>query len=123
LYELGFGILATEGTFKALRHAGIPAKSVLKVVEGRPNVLDLIINGEIQVVINTPLGKISRSDEYSITRTAMAYNVPCLTTLSASWAAVQAIRRLQIKSLDICALQDMGYEKSTVINTIMEVSK
>jgi len=123
LYELSFGIFATQGTFKALRHAGIPAKSVFKVVEGRPNVLDLIINGDIQLVVNTPMGKISRSDEYSITRTAMAYNVPCLTTLSASWAAVQAIRRLQIGSLGICALQDMDYRKTAVTNTTMEVSE
>jgi carbamoyl-phosphate synthase large subunit len=106
LYDLGFGVLATEGTYRALRKAGIPAKQVLKVVEGRPNALDLIINGEIQLVINTPLGKIARSDEYSIGRVAIAYDVPCLTTLSASWAAVQAIRTLQAGPLDVCALQD-----------------
>ncbi len=107
LFELGFGILATEGTFNALRRAGIPVKTVFKVVEGRPNCLDLIINGEIQIVINTPLGKISRSDEYSIGRMAMAYDVPCLTTLSASWATVQAIRSLQANPLDVIALQDL----------------
>ena len=107
LYELGFDVLATQGTFNALRKAGIPATSVPKVGEGRPNALDLIINGEIQLVINTPLGKVSRSDEYSIGRTAMARDVPCLTTLSASWATVQAIRSLQASPLDVCALQDL----------------
>ncbi len=106
LYDLGFGILATQGTYRALRRAGIPAKPVLKVIEGRPNARDLIINGDIQLVINTPLGKTSRSDEYSIGRTAMAYDVPCLTTLSASWAAVQAIRTLQAGPLGVQALQD-----------------
>ena len=107
LYELGFGILATRGTHQALRKFGIPAKPILKVVEGRPNALDLIINGEIQLIINTPLGKMSRSDEYNIGRVAIAHDVPCLTTLSASWAAVQAIRVLQAGSLGVLALQDL----------------
>jgi carbamoyl-phosphate synthase large subunit len=106
LYELGFGLFATEGTYRALRKAGIPAKHILKVVEGRPNALDTIINGDIQFVINTPLGKVAREDEYSIGRVAMAHEVPCLTTLSASWAAVQAIRALQAGPLGVYALQD-----------------
>jgi carbamoyl-phosphate synthase large subunit len=109
LYELGFGILATEGTFKAFRKAGIPARMLHKVEEGRPNSVDLLINGEIQMVINTPLGKMSRYDEYNIGRVALGRNVPCLTTLSASWAAVQAIRALQAGELSIHALQD-GFE-------------
>ena len=107
LYELGFGIVATEGTHKAFRKAGVPSKMINKVDQGRPNALDLIINGEIQLIINTPLGKISRYDEYVIGRTAIVHGVPCLTTLSASWAAVQAIRTLQSKSLDVYALQDI----------------
>ncbi|MFH1941799.1 MAG: carbamoyl phosphate synthase large subunit, partial [bacterium] len=107
LYELGFGIFATKGTHRALRKFGIPAKPILKVVEGRPNALDLIINGEIQLIINTPLGKMSRSDEYNIGRVAIAHDVPCLTTLSASWAAVQAIRVLQAGPLGVSALQDL----------------
>ena len=106
LYDLGFGLYATEGTYRALRKAGIPAKSVFKVEEGRPNSLDYIINGEIQLIINTPLGKESRQDESSIGRTALAYGVPCLTTLSASWAAVQAIREMIHSDLSVCALQD-----------------
>jgi carbamoyl-phosphate synthase large subunit len=106
LYELGFGIMATCGTHQALRRAGIPVRHVQKVVEGRPNVLDLIINSEIHLVINTPLGKIARSAEYSIGREALAHDVPCLTTLSAAWAAVQAIRTLQAGPLDVLALQE-----------------
>ncbi len=106
LYELGFGIYATEGTYKSFRKAGVPSKMINKVKQGRPNALDLIINREIQLIINTPLGKISRYDEYVIGRTAIVHSVPCLTTLSASWAAVQAIRTLQAKTLDVIALQD-----------------
>jgi carbamoyl-phosphate synthase large subunit len=109
LYEMGFGIIATQGTYHTLRKAGIPVRLVKKVVEGRPNVLDLIINSEIQLVINTPLGKISRSDEYSIGRVAIAHDVPCLTTLSAAWAALQAIRSLQAKDLDVCSLQESSF--------------
>jgi carbamoyl-phosphate synthase large subunit len=107
LYELGFGIVATEGTHKAFRKAGVPSKLINKVNQGRPNSLDLIINGEIQLIINTPFGKVSRYDEYVIGRVAIAHGVPCLTTLSASWAAVQAIRTLQSKPLDVYALQDI----------------
>ncbi len=107
LYELGFKIIATQGTYQALRKAGIPVKPVHKVGEGRPNSLDLIINGEIQIIINTPLGKISRSDEYKIGRTALAHDVPCLTTLSAAWAAIQAIRTLQSGPLNVCTIQEV----------------
>jgi carbamoyl-phosphate synthase large subunit len=106
LYDLGFHILATEGTFKALRKEGIPAKMLKKVGQGRPNAVDLIINREIKLVINTPLGKIARTDEYSIGRTALANGVPCLTTLSAAWAMVQAIRSVKNKELSVVALQE-----------------
>ncbi|MBN2414834.1 carbamoyl-phosphate synthase large subunit [bacterium] len=107
LYELGFGIRATRGTHQALKRAGIPSREELKIGEGRPNIADSIINGDVQLVINTPMGKIARSDEYNIGRVAIAHDVPCLTTLSASWAAVQAIRTLQARPLDVCALQDL----------------
>jgi carbamoyl-phosphate synthase large subunit len=106
LYELGFGILATEGTYRAFRKAGVPARMLHKVEEGRPNSVDGIINREIQLIVNTPLGQTSRHDEYNIGRVAIAYGVPFLTTLSASWAAVQAIRTLQSGKLDVHALQD-----------------
>ena len=105
LHDLGFGLLATAGTHRALRRAGIPSKAVYKVNEGRPHVVDALINGEIQLVINTPLGKEARADEYAIGRTALAHDVPCLTTLSAAWAAIQAIRSLQAGPLGVVALQ------------------
>jgi carbamoyl-phosphate synthase large subunit len=108
LYELGFTIFATEGTYRAFRKAGVPAKSLHKVEEGRPNSVDGIINREIDLIVNTPLGKTARHDEYNIGRVAIAYNVPFLTTLSAAWAAVQAIRTMQSGDLGIHALQDNG---------------
>lgn len=111
LYELGFNLLATQGTHNALRRAGIPAALVLKVVEGNPNIVDMISEGQIQLVINTPLGKVARADEFAIGREAMARDIPCLTTLSAAWAAVQAIRSLQHKPLGVSALQDVHFSK------------
>jgi len=107
LHDLGFGIMATEGTQRAFRKIGIPCRKVFKVEEGRPNSVDMIINGEIQLVINTPLGKVSRYDEYNIGRVAMARGILCLTTLSAAWAAVNAIRSLMAGPLSVIALQDV----------------
>ncbi|MFC1569387.1 carbamoyl-phosphate synthase large subunit [bacterium] len=106
LYDLGFKILATEGTYNALKKEGIPAKLLQKVGQGRPNAVDLIINKEIKLIINTPLGKTARVDEYNIGRTALVNSIPCLTTLSAAWAMVQAIRSIKNEELGVIALQD-----------------
>jgi len=106
LHDMGFGLVATSGTQKTFRSAGIPCNKLYKVGQGRPNSVDLIINQEIQLIVNTPLGKVSRYDEYNIGRVAMAHGVPCLTTLSAAWAAVNAIRALQAGELSVIALQD-----------------
>jgi carbamoyl-phosphate synthase large subunit len=106
LAELGFGILATKGTWQALQRAGIEARRVYKVNEDRPNVVDHIINGEIQMIINTPLGKASRYDEYAMGRAAILYGVPMLTTLSASAAAVEAIRTLRREKGSVMSLQE-----------------
>jgi len=95
LFDLGFNITATKGTFSYLRKNNIPCTKVKKVAEGTPNITNLIKAGRIALVINTPLGQVSRKDEYTIGRISMTYGVPCLTTLSASWAAVQAIRTKQ----------------------------
>ncbi|HHS13472.1 MAG TPA: carbamoyl-phosphate synthase large subunit [bacterium] len=110
LHELGFRLMATRGTHAALRKAGIPAECVLKAVEGRPNAVDYMIDGKIDLVINTPLGKTSREDEFIIGREAMARGIASVTTLSAAWAVVQAIRTLQRGELDVLALQDVFRE-------------
>ncbi len=108
LADLGFKILATRGTAEAFRNAGIETETVYKIIEDRPHVVDHIINGRIQMIINTPLGKNSRADEYSMDRAAIQYNIPCLTTLSASFAAVEAIRELQknSKAISVMSLQE-----------------
>ena len=92
LIELGFIIVATEGTAKVCKSNGIKTEKIFKVGEGRPNVVDEIKNGNISLVINTPLGAQSRFDEYSIGRAAIQARIPLVTTLSGAQAAVRAIR-------------------------------
>ena len=108
LFDMGFKILATRGTADAFRKAGIETETIYKLTEDRPHVADHIINGRIQMIINTPLGKTSRTDEYAMDRAAIQYNIPCLTTLSASFAAVEAIRELRknSKSISVKSLQE-----------------
>ncbi|HEX6814555.1 MAG TPA: carbamoyl-phosphate synthase large subunit, partial [Gemmatimonadaceae bacterium] len=85
--EMGFRLLATTGTAKFLRSRGIPAERVFKVHEGRPHGIDLIVNRQVQLLINTPLGKHSQRDDYSMRQAAVAHRVPYTTTLSAASAA------------------------------------
>ena len=102
LQEIGFKIVATSGTARELQHNGIPVDPVFKVGEGRPNILDHIMNNDIQIVINTPLGSQSRFDEESIGRACIQKGIMAITTLSGAEAAVRAIRsrqKIQIKSL------------------------
>jgi len=106
LADLGFALCATEGTREALREAGVPAEHVFKVNEGRPNAVDRMEAGEIQLVINTPLGKDSRFDEAAIRAAALRLSIPCLTTLSAATAAVEGIRARQEGVTGVASLQE-----------------
>jgi len=94
--ELGFKIKATEGTHRFLTEHGIESEFILKMHEGRPNIVDGIMNGEIQLVINTPSGKLSKYDDSYIRKAAIQYKVPYITTLAAAIAAgrgIEAYRR------------------------------
>ncbi|NOZ74233.1 MAG: carbamoyl-phosphate synthase large subunit [FCB group bacterium] len=102
--ELGFSLTATAGTAAALRQNGLPAETVFKVGEGRPHVADRIKNGEIQLIVNTPLGSRSRSDEGAIGQAAIRYGVPVFTTLSAAQATIRALRAPRQPAVN--ALQD-----------------
>jgi carbamoyl-phosphate synthase large subunit len=113
LLELGFQIIATRGTAAALEAAGVEATPVYKVNEGRPNIVDLVKTGKVDLIINTPLGRESFYDEKSIRRAAIRYDIPCITTLSAARAATQGIRALIEKSLDVTALQVLHARKSS----------
>jgi len=89
--KLGFRIKATEGTCKSLIDGGVQAEPILKMYEGRPNIADAIKNGEIQLVINTPAGKLSKTDDSYIRKTAIKYKVSYITTTAAAAAAVKGI--------------------------------
>src|SRR2546430_1077264 len=83
---LGFKILATSGTAAAIAEAGVPVSRVFKLTEGRPHVLDLLKNGEIDFIVNTPTGKSPREDEVKIRSAAAAARIPIMTTLRAARA-------------------------------------
>ena len=95
LKEMGFTILATEGTAKFLTKNGIDAKVVLKVSQGRPNILDLIINKQVDLIINTPSGKKGKTEGYYIRRAAVDYGIPYITTVSGAMAAVKGIEAVK----------------------------
>jgi carbamoyl-phosphate synthase large subunit len=106
LHELGFEITATGGTARYLRGRGVPCQTVLKVHEGRPNILDRLLSGEIQLLINTPLGKHAQHDDYMIRRAAISRGIPYTTTLSAASAAADAIIALKSRTLSVSSLQE-----------------
>ncbi|GLH71774.1 carbamoyl-phosphate synthase (glutamine-hydrolyzing) [Geothrix limicola] len=95
LVALGFGLCATEGTARTLDAVGIKVRKIFKVNEGRPNAVDLLKNGEVQWVINTPLGRDAFFDESAIRREALRLKIPCLTNLSAALAACEAVETLR----------------------------
>ncbi|MGH9714153.1 MAG: carbamoyl-phosphate synthase large subunit [Candidatus Acidiferrales bacterium] len=112
LLAAGLRVTATRGTAASLAAAGIEVESVYKVNEGRPNIVDLIKTGKVNLVINTPLGRESFYDEKSIRRAAIRYNVPCITTLSAAIAAARGIRAMAGRTVEVAALQDLHRPKN-----------
>jgi len=114
-HELGFRLTATEGTARYLRTRGVPAERVAKVHEGRPNAIDLIVSGEVQLLINTPLGKFTQADDYAIRRAALMHRVPYTTTMSAASAACDAIIALRSRTGSVRSLQEW-HERTTVEN-------
>ncbi len=104
--NLGFKIIGTEGTTKFLQSHGISVSSIFKVNEGRPNIVDAIKNGEVQMVINTPLGEESRYDEYSIGWAAIQHKIAFITTLSAAATAVKGIERIKQGKLNVKSIQE-----------------
>ena len=105
LQELGFSFYSTEGTAQFLNENGIKTETVLRISEGRPNVADLIKNGKIQLVINTPLGLIPRRDENGIRSEAVLHGIPVITTLGSAFATLQGIRSLKEKKFSVKSLQ------------------
>jgi carbamoyl-phosphate synthase large subunit len=106
LAELGFELVATGGTAEFLRSGGLEVGLVPKISEGRPSVLDRLINRELALVVNTPLGRESHEDDAVIRQTALKYDIPCITTLSGATAAAEGIAALQRGELDVLSLQE-----------------
>ena len=107
LFDMGFKLVCTSGTGAALAREGIKSETVRKIQEGRPNLLDYLANGAIDLVVNTPSGKGARTDEGRIRSGAVSHGVPCITTLAGARAAVAAIDRLRNGKIDVYALQDL----------------
>jgi carbamoyl-phosphate synthase large subunit len=106
LIALGFSIVATSGTQKVLEEHGLVVESVLKLHEGRPHVVDIIKNNQIQLIINTPSGEEAQADGKLIRRTALVYKIPLVTTIAGAKATAAAIKSLQSQPLEVKALQD-----------------
>jgi len=104
--DMGFRLIATRGTARVLSEHGVSVDVVPKIAEGRPNLLDLMKNGDVQLIINTPSGRGSSPDEGKIRAQGVANRVTCITTLSAAQAAVEACRALRETELTVVALQD-----------------
>jgi carbamoyl-phosphate synthase large subunit len=107
LHRLGFKLMATRGTAQALRLVNLPVQEVAKVGSGSPDLLDEIVNGRVQLVINTPLKGGSFSDGASIRMAVIEYGIPLITTLSAAQAAVGGIRALQTGNWSVRNLQEL----------------
>ncbi|MUG81621.1 carbamoyl-phosphate synthase large subunit [Commensalibacter melissae] len=105
LTEMGFKILATRGTAETLKNAGIEAKVVNKVLEGRPHCVDAILSGEVQLIINTVQGAQATADSFDIRHSALTHNIPHYTTMAGAAAAVHAIAALREGKLDVAPLQ------------------
>jgi carbamoyl-phosphate synthase large subunit len=105
-HELGFQLIATEGTREFLLKNKVPCSPVAKIGEGHPDVTEIIRDGDVHLVINTPSGESARTDEYHIGWSAIENKVPFITTLSAAQAAVSAIRSLRKQTMDVTSLQE-----------------
>jgi carbamoyl-phosphate synthase large subunit len=106
LHALGFEIVATGGTARTLQTAGIPVQRVMKIHEGRPHVLDLVVNREVRLIINTPSGRRERGDDRLIRSAAVNHRIPCITTLSAASATIQGMESWLKKPLSVTPLQE-----------------
>ena len=104
--DLGFELVATSGTAAVLEKAGLKVQRVPKLLEGRPNVIDLLKNKEIQLVINTPSGALPREDEVKIRTTAIYTGTPIMTTLSSAQAAARGIAALKKSGYGVKTLQE-----------------
>ena len=105
-HDLGFQLMATRGTRDYLARLGVPVEHVFKVGEGRPDIVDHIVTGDVALLINTPMGKRSQFDDYAMRRAAITYKVPYLTTMSATSAACDAVIALKSRPREVSSIQE-----------------
>jgi carbamoyl-phosphate synthase large subunit len=106
LHDLDFVIWATKGTYEHLTRLGMPCQQVYKVGEGRPDIVDRIVSGKVDLLINTPLGKRSQYDDYAMRRAAITHKVPYFTTMSATNAACDALIALRSRTYTVRTIQE-----------------
>jgi carbamoyl-phosphate synthase large subunit len=111
LHDLGFRIIATRGTAQAIRKMGIPAEAINKIGEGSPHVVDWIERGEVDLVVNTPVGTGARTDGYEIRTAAVARGIPCITTIAGGMAAARAIAAARRGAPEVISLQEIHAER------------
>jgi len=104
--EIGFGIRATDGTAKFLAENGVACKPILKLMEGRPNIMDAVVNGELHLIINTPSGKQSQADDSYVRKGAIRHGIPYITTVAAAKAAAEGIAARQAGDAPVKSLQE-----------------
>jgi carbamoyl-phosphate synthase large subunit len=110
LHDLGFEVVATRGTAQALNRIGVPARAINKIGEGSPHVVDWIERGDVDLVINTPVGHGARTDGYEIRAAAVARRIPCITTMAGGMAAVRAIAAAAHGEPEVVSLQEIYAE-------------
>ena len=106
LAELGFNIIATQGTAAKLQEAGIPCSQINKISQGRPHILDKLQNGEVQLIVNTSAGNRTTEDSYSIRRAALDYHIPYCTTITGGLAVANALASLLHKKMEVMTIQE-----------------
>jgi carbamoyl-phosphate synthase large subunit len=113
MHDLGFGVLATRGTAQAIRRMGVPVEQLNKIGEGSPHVVDRINAGDVDLLINTPIGRGARTDGWEIRRAAIEHGVPCITTMTGASAAARAIGAAQESDASVQSLQELHRERKT----------
>jgi len=114
LHDLGFEIIATRGTAEAIRRSGIPVETINKIGEGSPHVVDWIERGDVDLVINTPVGTGARVDGYEIRAAAIAHAIPCITTMAGGMAAARAIGAARGGEPEVLSLQEIHARASGI---------
>jgi carbamoyl-phosphate synthase large subunit len=114
LHDLGFEIIATRGTAEAIRRSGIPVETINKIGEGSPHVVDWIERGDVELVINTPVGTGARVDGYEIRAAAIAHAIPCITTMAGGMAAARAIGAARGGEPEVVSLQEIHARASGI---------